>query len=104
MEGDIVAITHVLVFPPNESLKSLVSLLSLNKIQKQNSWVLLSDVKPDLKIPPKDDLLPVRNMARVLNKRVNDTAKSKQTLVDLSSFPGSSLQQPLSNYPPPLAL
>lgn len=102
MEGDIVAITHVLVFPPNESLKSLVSLLSLNKIQKQDS-IVLSDVKPDLKIPPKDDLLPVRNMARVLNKRVNDTAKSKQTLVDLSSFPGSSLQQPLSNYPPPLA-
>lgn len=96
------AITHVLVFPPNESLKSLVSLLSLNKIQKQDS-IVLSDVKPDLKIPT-DDLLPVRNMARVLNKRVNDTAKSKQTLVDLSSFPGSSLQQPLSNYPPPLAL
>lgn len=95
------AITHVLVFPPNESLKSLVSLLSLNKIQKQDS-IVLSDVKPDLKIPT-DDLLPVRNMARVLNKRVNDTAKSKQTLVDLSSFPGSSLQQPLSNYPPPLA-
>lgn len=83
------AITHVLVFPPNESLKSLVSLLSLNKIQKQDS-IVLSDVKPDLKIPT-DDLLPVRNMARVLNKRVNDTAKSKQTLVDLSSFPGSSL-------------
>jgi len=37
-------------------------------------------------------LLPIWNVTRVFNQSIYDTSKCEQTFVDLTSFPGSTLQ------------
>lgn len=91
------AIMQVFVFPPKESLNNLVSLLSLNfkdmvclqfhvQTLQIADWILLNNLQ----------IIPVRDMTRMLNKCIDDTAKSQQAFINLSSFPCSALEETIS--------
>ena len=75
--GEIVAIMHVLVRPPRESWSRRVSFDSLddNRSTLVKSKERLSS--------------PVRNMRRVINKSVDDSAERKETLVYHTSLPST---------------
>lgn len=88
----MVAMMHVFVLPPRESLSNLVNLLSLKprNTVRVIHLIVMGYIRKDNLI--ENNLIPpVRNMTRVFNKSINNTAKSEQTFIYLSCLPCSTL-------------